>query len=99
MKVVRTSIQNDITNAARQTGLTMVELLVALTLSGLIALVAIAALTVARQGFTTVDSASQLRDNARFASDLIQRIAAQAGYQDLTRANQTRASEIKIFGI
>lgn len=83
---------------AVQRGLTMVELLVALTLSGLIALAAIASLTVARRGFTTVDAASQLRDNARFATDLIQRVAAQAGYQDFERANQTKSSEIRIAG-
>lgn len=83
---------------AVQRGLTMVELLVALTLSGLIALAAIASLTVARRGFTTVDAASQLRDNARFATDLIQRVATQAGYQDFERANQTKSSEIRIAG-
>lgn len=82
----------------QQVGLTMVELLVALTLSGLIALAAIAALTVARTGFTTVDGASQLRDNARFSADLIQRVAAQAGYQDFERANQTKANEIRTAG-
>lgn len=92
------SMSKEIPSNRWQTGLTMVELLVALTLSGLIALAAIAALTVARTGFTTVDSASQLRDNARFATDLIQRLAVQAGYQDFERANQTRASEIKIAG-
>ena len=32
-----------------------------------------AALTVARRGFTSVDAASQLRDNARFATDILQR--------------------------
>eukprot|EP01136_Pigoraptor_vietnamica_P037249 Opistho-1_new@104946 len=98
MNTLNTHMKNNMASAVHQKGLTMVELLVALTLSGLIALAAIAALTVARRGFTTVDSASQLRDNARFASDLVQRIAAQAGYQDLTRANQTRASEIKVYG-
>ncbi|MFN5940974.1 MAG: PilW family protein, partial [Polaromonas sp.] len=52
----------------RSLGLTLVELLVALAISAVIALAAISALIVSRQGFTTVDAASQLRDNARFAT-------------------------------
>ncbi|MES3010503.1 MAG: PilW family protein [Pseudomonadota bacterium] len=79
-----------------QHGLTMVELLVALTLSSLIALAAIAALTVARTGFTSVDAASQLRDNSRFASDLIQRLAMQAGFQDVVHATATKVGEIQV---
>lgn len=67
----------------QQRGLTMVELLVALVISMLIALAAISALTVTRQGFSTVDASSQLRDNGRFAADLIQRLAVQSGYKDV----------------
>jgi type IV pilus assembly protein PilW len=63
-------------------GLSMVELMVAMALSLVIALAAVAALTAARTGFNTVDEASQLRDNARFVADLIYRLAAQTGYQD-----------------
>lgn len=66
----------------QQHGLTMVELLVALVISLLIALAAISALTVTRQGFTTVDASSQLRDNVRFTSDLLQRLGVQSGYKD-----------------
>ncbi|MFZ2220785.1 MAG: PilW family protein [Rhodoferax sp.] len=69
-----------------QTGLTMVELLVALVISLLIALAAIAALTVTRQGFNAVDASSQLRDNGRFAADLLQRLGVQSGYKDLQYA-------------
>lgn len=83
-------------SARTQSGLTMVELLVAVTLSTFIALAAIAALTVARTGFTAVDSSSQLRDNARFASDLIQRLAMQAGFQDVIHATATKVSEIAV---
>lgn len=67
-------------------GLTMVELLVALVISMLISLAAISALTVTRQGFNTVDAASQLRDNGRFAADLIQRLAVQSGFKDVAYA-------------
>jgi len=60
----------------------MVELLVALVVSMLISIAAISALIVTRQGFNTVDAASQLRDNGRFIADLIQRIGVQSGFKD-----------------
>lgn len=69
-----------------QRGFTMVELLVAMVISLLIALAAISALTVTRQGFTTVDASSQLRDNGRFISDLIQRLGVQSGFKDTVNA-------------
>lgn len=65
---------------SRQAGLTLIELMVALVLGLLIAAAAVAALIVARQGFTSVDESSQLRENARFAASLIQRIAVEAGF-------------------
>lgn len=64
-------------------GLTLIELLVAMVIGLVIVLAAVAALTVARRGFTTVDAASQLRDSGRFAADLIQRVGAQTGYRDV----------------
>ncbi len=72
----------------RQTGLTLVELMVALVISMVIALAAISALVVSRQGFTTVDVSSQLRDNGRFVSDLIQRLGVQTGYKDVFYATR-----------
>ena len=65
-----------------QTGFTLVELLVAMAISLVIAIAAISALTVSRQGFTSVDASSQLRDNARFVADLMQRVGVQAGFKD-----------------
>jgi len=73
---------------SHQLGLTLVELLVAMVISLLITLAAIAALTVSRQGFTTVDAASQLRDNGRFAVDLIQRLGVQSGFKDASFGGQ-----------
>ena len=61
-------------------GLTLVELLVAMTLGLLITLAAVAALLVGQQGFRSIDAASQVRDNTRFASDIMRRVILQAGY-------------------
>jgi len=66
----------------REVGVTLVELMVALVLGLLIAAAAVAALIVGRQGFTSVDSSTQLRENARFAASLIERIAVQAGFEN-----------------
>lgn len=67
----------------RQSGLTLVELMVALVISLIVVLVAATALLASRQGFTQVDAATQLRENARYAEHLIQRVAVQAGYRDV----------------
>jgi type IV pilus assembly protein PilW len=82
------SLQGD----RRMAGMTLVELLVAMMIGLLIVLAATSALLAARRGFTTVDSASQLRDNARFATVLIQRLAVQAGYRDLSNAATKRSA-------
>lgn len=72
-----------------QAGLTLVELLVAMALGLLIAGAAIATLVIGRQGFNAVDSSTQLRENARFAASLIQRIGIQAGYENNAGGNFT----------
>ncbi|MCZ2495956.1 prepilin-type N-terminal cleavage/methylation domain-containing protein [Xylophilus sp. Kf1] len=74
-------------------GMTLVELMVAMVLGLLIAVAAIATLTVARSGFATVDSSSQLRDSGRFAADLIGRIVVQGGFQDLAFSTSARKKE------
>lgn len=79
---VRPSFAQRRSAQCRQTGLTLVELLVALVISAVVVVAAFSALIVSRQGFTATDTASQLRDNARFLTDLIQRIGVQAGYLD-----------------
>lgn len=73
-----------------QGGFTLVELMVALVVGLLVTLAATAALLVARQGFTAVDAGSQLRENARFAADLMQRIVVQAGYVDVANGRWGR---------
>lgn len=78
-----------------QQGLTLIELLVAMGLGLLIALAAASALVVARQGFSNVDAASQLRDNGRFVQDVLQRIGVQVGFKSLQYAATTRAASTK----
>lgn len=75
--------REDVLPRAQQRGLTMVELLVALVIGLLITLAAIAALMATRRGFNTVDASSQLRDNGRFATDLILRLGVQSGFKDV----------------
>ena len=66
-----------------QGGFTLIELLVAMAVGMLVVLAALAALLVARTGFANVDAASQLRDNGRFVSLLIDRLAVQSGFRDV----------------
>jgi type IV pilus assembly protein PilW len=77
-------------NRRAERGLTLIELLVAMAVGLVVVLAAVSALTVARRGFTTVDAASQLRDNGRFAADMIQRIGVQTGYKDVFFAATNR---------
>lgn len=78
----------------RQQGLTLVELMVAMAISLLITLAAVAALIVSRQGFTALDASSQLRDNGRFAADLLQRLGGQAGYLNVNYVME----EARLYG-
>jgi type IV pilus assembly protein PilW len=79
--VQRPSLRNSSPNRLTvQKGLTLVELLVALAISTIITIAAFSAMIVSRQGFSASDAASQLRDNSRFATDLLQRLGVQAGY-------------------
>jgi type IV pilus assembly protein PilW len=79
---------------AAQSGFTLIELLVALVLSLLIALAAVGALIASRQGFSGVEAASQLRDNSRFATELIQRVVVQAGFQPVASGALTRKDAV-----
>lgn len=74
-------------------GMTLVELLVAMAIGLVIALAAMASLTVARRGFTTVDAASQLRDNARYSRDLLNRLIVQTGYASEKYVTLSRKSD------
>lgn len=76
-----------------QRGLTLVELMVALTLSLLVTLAAVGALLFSRQGANAMDQSALLRDNGRFATELIRRIALQAGYESMISSTNRRQEE------
>lgn len=83
-------MQNPPSSFTRQKGLTLVELMVALVISLIVVLAAAAALLLSRQGFSQVDASSQLRENAKYAEALIQRLAVQTGYRDVIFAATPR---------
>jgi type IV pilus assembly protein PilW len=80
-------------------GFTLVELMVALALSLLVVAASVSALLVSRQGFSTVDAVSQLRDNARFATDFITRLSVQSGYKDVAFVDTVTQSAFKHTGV
>lgn len=82
----------------KQRGFTLVELMVALALSLLVVAASVSALLVSRQGFTSIDAASQLRDNARFATDFITRLSVQSGFKDTKYVDTTSHSVFKSIG-
>lgn len=63
-------------------GLTLIELLVALAISLVIVIAAAAFFLGSSRSRDTQDGASQLQDNARFATEVITRSIQQAGYQN-----------------
>lgn len=79
--------------ASRSGGFTLVEVLVAMAVGLLVVLATVGVLTVARRGFTTVDAGSQLRDNARYATYLLTRIALQTGFEDVQYAATPRKND------
>mgnify|MGYP001164815667 CR=1 FL=1 len=78
-------------------GLTLVELMVATVIGLLIVLAAVAAFTATRRSASTVDASSQLRDDARFASDIIQRLAVQTGFEDLGYVSRPYLGSVSLY--
>ena len=68
-------------------GLSLVELLVAMVLMGLVTLATISLYSVTSQSYKTVDSAQGLNDNARYAFEIIGQSLRIAGYQEYLRNN------------
>lgn len=76
-------------SVARQRGLTLVELMVALVVGLMVILAAMSVFSSSSQSARTVDHAGQLRDDARFAADIIQRLAVQTGFEDIGFVTRT----------
>lgn len=81
-----------------QRGVTLIELLVAMTVGMVITIAALSMLILGRSGHNAVDSSSQLVDRERFAIDIISRVVAQAGYQDFAGAVHLTRSIAKTLG-
>jgi len=69
-------------SGARQAGVTLVELLVAMTVGLLVTIVALSMLVLGRIGYNAVDNTAQLVDRERFVVDALSRVIMQAGFQD-----------------
>lgn len=78
-----------IRSIARQRGLTLIELMVSLIVGLLVILAAISVFSSTGRSAGTVDAAGQLRDDARFAADIIQRLAVQTGFEDIGFVTRT----------
>lgn len=74
---------------ARQRGLTLVELMVALVVGLMVILAAVSVFSTSSRSAGTVDAAGQVRDDARFAAEIIQRIAVQTGFEDIGFVTRT----------
>ena len=82
----------------KQSGLTLLELLVALGLGLIVVTIAATALMLGQQGYRAVDATTALRDRERFATDLISRVVVQAGYQDFGATNVALRSSATSLG-
>lgn len=74
---------------ARQRGLTLVELMVALVVGLMVIMAAMSVFSTTSRSAGTVDAVGQLRDDARFAADIIQRLAVQTGFEDIGFVTRT----------
>ncbi|MBX3657894.1 MAG: PilW family protein [Ramlibacter sp.] len=71
-------------SAIRSSGLTLVELLVAMVLMGLVTLATVTLYSVSSSSYRTTDASQELDDNARFAFEVIGQAIRQAGYQEFS---------------
>jgi type IV pilus assembly protein PilW len=77
-----TKRSSSVARLAAQAGFTLVELLVGITLMGLVTLATVSLYSVAQQSYKTVDAGQELQDNARYAFDVIGQAIRNAGYQE-----------------
>ncbi len=81
----------------KQRGLTLIELMVALIIGFMVILAAMSVFTSTSRSSNTVDAAGQLRDDARFAADIIQRLAVQTGFEDIGFVTRTYQGTPKTY--
>lgn len=81
-----------------QRGLTIMELLVAMAVGMIVIIAALSMLVLGRSGYDAVDSTSQLVDRERFAVDLISRLIAQTGFEDLSANPPTTRAVVRAAG-
>ena len=77
-------ISGGATRRAKVAGVTLIELLIAMTISLVIIIAASGVYLLSGQAFTSVDSSSQLQDSGRFATYILRRMVQQAGYEDFS---------------
>lgn len=82
----------------RQSGLTLVELMVATVLMLLVTMASVALFNVSSSSYRTVDAGQELQDNARFAFEIIGQAARSAGYQERTGPTATGDLTDRVFG-
>ncbi len=80
-----------------QTGLSMVEVLVAITLSLLVLAGVIQIMTQAKQGYRLGLAFNQMQENTRFAMDYLPKLLRQSGYRS-TPDNQNFQEFNEVFG-
>jgi type IV pilus assembly protein PilW len=76
---MKTKQKNYSKNSLRQQGLSLIELLVAMTITMLVVVAASSVYLVARQGFKSNDDSSRNLENGRFAMDILTRNIRMAG--------------------
>lgn len=85
----------------RSKGLTLVELLVALVLSSLVAIASTALFTTSSSIYRTNDASQELQDKSRFAYEMIAQAVRHAGYQNYSQSKSfgfaTREFETPTF--
>jgi type IV pilus assembly protein PilW len=86
-----TRLHSRLAFGAYQTGLSLVELLVAIVLMGVVTLATVALYSVTNQSYRTVDAGQELNDNARYAFEIIGQSMRIAGYQEYMRNNEDQA--------
>jgi len=81
-----------------QAGVTLVELLVAIVLMGIVTLATISLYSATSTSYRTVDAGQEMDDSARFILDVVGRSIQQAGYQEyMPRSTDDRPTAGRVY--